>query len=600
MRKRLPAFIIIAAIGLFIYSGVLNAPFVFDDHLNIETNLKVRSLSNFLDLSGARYVAYLSFAVNYSLGGLDPFGYHLFNVAVHISNAIILYLLISLVLRAVRENRRMDGGRGTLDGDIAFAASLIFLTHPLQTQAVSYITQRFASLAAFFYLLSLALYVKARLVEGGVQGRAWAVYAASLLSAVAAQKTKEISFTLPIVVALFELSMHKDWAGFRKRLPSLVPFLLCLLIIPITLFASGAAGGGADTALKAAQLEDLRGLSVHDYLVTQFAVAVTYLRLLILPAGQNVDYDYPLYGSIAAPRVLFSLAVLIALFSSAVYLYLKSRARKDPALRLISFGAFFFFITLSVESSVIPIKDVIFEHRVYLPSAGVITAFCSALFYGASGLRWRYSRSAVWAVVALMVAASSVAAMRRNTVWTDELALWRDSAGKAPGNPRALNNIGYILAHSGRPGEAVAYLNRALEIRPDYPDAYNNLAYAFTMTGDFDRAAQSYRRALALNPGYWQAYNNLGNLLLDSNRPQEAQAYFREALRINPGSPEACNNLGYALFLTGDIDGAIGYYRRALELNPEYSVARANLGTALGLKAGPPHTQGRAGAEAHK
>ncbi|MBI5902293.1 MAG: tetratricopeptide repeat protein [Deltaproteobacteria bacterium] len=599
MRKRLPAFIVIAALGLFIYSGVLNAPFVFDDHLNIETNLKVRSLANFLDLSGARYVAYLSFALNYALGGLDTFGYHLFNVIIHVSNAILLYLLISLVLKAVRENRRMDGDRGTLPGDIAFAASLIFLTHPLQTQAVAYVTQRFASLAAFFYLLSLVLYVKARLTGGGAW-RAWAVYAASLLSAVAAQKTKEISFTLPVVVALFELSMHEDWAGFRKRLPSLVPFLLCLLIIPITLFASGAAGRGADTALKAAQLEDLRGLSVHDYLVTQFAVAVTYLRLLILPTGQNVDYDYPLYGSIAAPRVLFSLALIIALFSSAVCLYLKSRDRKDPALRLISFGAFFFFITLSVESSVIPIKDVIFEHRVYLPSAGLITAFCSALFYGADRLRWKHSRRGVWVVVALIVAASSIATMRRNTVWTDELTLWRDSARKAPGNPRALNNIGYILAHSGRAVEAIAYLNRALEIRPEYPDAYNNLAYAFTMTGDFDRAAQSYRKALTLNPGYWQAYNNLGNLLLDSNRPQEAQGYFREALRINPGSPEAYNNLGYALFLTGDIDGAIGHYGRALGIDPEYSVARANLNEALDLKAGSSQAQRPAGAWASR
>lgn len=597
MRKRLPALIIIATLGLFIYSGVLSAPFVFDDHLNIETNLKVHSLSNFLDLSGARYVAYLSFALNYSLGGLDTFGYHLFNVAVHISNAILLYLLISLVLRAMREKGGMDGERGPLDGDIAFAAALIFLTHPLQTQAVSYITQRFASLAAFFYLLSLALYVKARLVEnGGWRGRA--VYAASLLSAVAAQKTKEISFTLPIVVVLFELSMHRDWAGFRKRLLSLVPFLLCLLIIPLTLFASGTAGMGADTALKAAQIDDLRMLSVHDYLVTQLTVVVTYLRLLILPIGQNVDYDYPMYASITAPGVLFSLALLFALFSSAVYIYLKSRDGKDPALRLISFGVFLFFITISVESSIVPIKDVIFEHRAYLPSAGVITAFCAALFYGASGLRWSPSRRAAWAVVALIVAASSVAAMRRNTVWTDELTLWRDSASKAPGNPRALNNIGYILAHSGKPEQAIAYLNRALEIRPEYPDAYNNLAYALTMTGEFDRAAQSYRKALTLNPGYWQAYNNLGNLLLDSNRPQDAQAYFKEALRINPGSPEACNNLGYALFLTGDIDGAIRYYRRAIEIDPEYSVARDNLGTALGVKAGASQAQRQSGARA--
>ena len=166
MRKRLPAFITIAAIGLFIYSGVLNAPFVFDDHLNIETNLKVRSLANFLDLSGARYVTYLSFALNYRLGGLNTFGYHLFNVIIHAANAVFLYLLISLVLRALREKVWVPGNQGSAPAGIAFAASLIFLTHPVQTQAVTYITQRFASLAAFFYLLSLMLYVKARLTKG--------------------------------------------------------------------------------------------------------------------------------------------------------------------------------------------------------------------------------------------------------------------------------------------------------------------------------------------------------------------------------------------------------------------------------------------------
>jgi hypothetical protein len=256
-------------------------------------------------------------------------------------------------------------------------AALLFAVHPIQTQAVTYIVQRFASLAALFYLFALVTYIKFRLIslqtpilEGqhhrpGISVKRYALYAVSLISVILAMKTKEFAFTLPVVMAICEFMFFKE--TLKRRMLYLAPIILTMVIIPPSLSdTSGSLSeiGGIDEA--AAEISGARDkISRWDYLNTQFRVIVTYIRLLFLPISQNLDYDYPIYRSFFSPAVILSFMFLLLLFGIGIYLFYISRIT-HCALRITAFGIFWFFVTLSVESSVIPIDAL--EHRVYLPS----------------------------------------------------------------------------------------------------------------------------------------------------------------------------------------------------------------------------------------
>src|SRR3972149_9196458 len=225
--------IIIAITTLVIYSNTFSVPFLFDDTPNITENHKIRFLSNFLSFSGTRYIGELSFALNYYFGELEVFGYHLVNIIIHITNGILVLWLVNLIFKTPGMRRAVISPQsGSL---IALTASLIFVSHPIQTQAVTYIVQRLASLATLFYLLSVVLFLKWRLSSGF--GYRVALYVLSLFSIVLAMKTKEMSFTLPFIIILCEFVFFRDRL---RRIYFLIPYLLTLLIIPLTIMDIGS------------------------------------------------------------------------------------------------------------------------------------------------------------------------------------------------------------------------------------------------------------------------------------------------------------------------------------------------------------------------
>ncbi|MBI4690377.1 MAG: hypothetical protein HY754_08950 [Nitrospirae bacterium] len=238
-----------------------------------------------------------------------------------------------------------------------------------------------------------------------VSRASWILYLASLLSAVLAMETKEIAFTLPIMISLYEFMFFTDsrftihGSRFKRRILYLMPILLTMLIVPMAIIDTTKPVGdlisGVDEATRAKAV-----ISRLDYLFTEFRVIVTYIRLFFSPFNQNFDYDYPVYNSFLSPEVLLSFLFLLSIFGFGIYLFYRSRftihdarytIHNTPsmnyvsrvthhALRLVAFGIFWFFITLSVESSIIPTQDMIYEHRLYLPSVGIIMAFGTALF----------------------------------------------------------------------------------------------------------------------------------------------------------------------------------------------------------------------------
>jgi len=646
---------LITTTAFLIYSNTFSSPFQFDDNPNIVENYKLRDFSNFWPPSGSRYIGVLSFALNYHFGSLNVFGYHLVNIIIHIINSIMVWWLVILTFKtpamqvyvgqglspALTPDRIIRGLKADLPYLTALTASLIFVSHPIQTQAVTYIVQRFASLATFFYILSLAIYIKARIMQETEKRKekrekrqfSFIIYnfyfLISVLSAILAMKTKEISLTLPFVIILYEFMFftprpsipHKgggtEGGGiaigmkqslFVKRILYLIPLLLTLFIIPLSLIGTDKPVGDMIGELREAS-QETEEISRGVYLLTQFKVIVTYIRLLFLPINQNLDYDYPLSHSLFEPQTFFSFLFLSAIFAFAVYLFIRSRrTTKSPSPLwgegkslptkylsgsnahglLISFGIFWFFITLSVESSIIPIRDVIFEHRLYLPSVGIVIAFSSAVFYGTS-----YARERLGIKVSLLLAACilllvtafplGIATYKRNLVWKDDIALWDDVVRKSPEKARPHNNLGLVYAESGQIEHAISEYKTTLRIDPDFSETRINLGIAYYKQGKIDEALTEYKIALiALKTTSYSAkiYNNMGNTYAQQGNLEEAYQSYIMALKLKPDYPEAHNNLGVTYNEQGLVDEAIHEYKAAINLNPDYADAHNNLGIA--------------------
>jgi len=523
--------ILLATLALLAYANSFQVPFVFDDESSITENPVVQQLGNFFKWGGYdylpnRFIGYLSFALNHHFGGFNVAGYHLVNLVIHITNGLLVYGLIRLTLRT--PFLRHSSASSTLgDGPptgrtlateqlfIPFVAALLFVSHPVQTQAVTYIVQRLTSLAALFFLASLLLHVRWRLaLQAGAFFWSRSVlpfWILSLISAVLAMKTKEIAFTLPMVVLIYECCFFGR--PNLRRLLSLTPMLSTVTIIPLAMLNLDKPAGQILSDVTQTTLVQA-SLSRYEYLCTQFSVIVTYLRLLVLPIDQNLDYDYPPNYSLLEPRAFLSLLLLLALLSLAIWLFYRSagsarQARHcdgnepctapDPSLRLAAFGIFWFFLTLAVESSLIPIADVIFEHRVYLPSVGIFLAVAACA--SSASRRWPGGGKFAVPVLAVTVLALGGASYARNSDWKNEETLWKDVVAKSPAKARPHANLGTVYGGQERVDDAIREFEAAIALTPEQPETLSNLVILYVTAGRQQQAATACGSLLKMDPG---------------------------------------------------------------------------------------------------
>lgn len=639
--KQLYPLLIIALAGFIAYANTFQVPFVFDDDQYIVQNPAVKDFRYYYDnsfteqaISQAKFddnfrtrkVTFFTFALNYHLHGLNLQGYHAFNLMVHLTSGLLVYLLAVFTLQTPsgRNGGPEAGHPGLAKQLVPLFTSLLFVVHPLQTQAVTYICQRFTSLATMLCLLALVLYIRWRLGvarngqpdsqdPAALRGHgAWVLYCLSLVSTVLAMFTKEISFTLPLIIILYE------WMFFgrpsARQLFLLLPFAATMLIIPLVTFS--AESHYSDIARLTGSLA--KGADQNfafTYLLTQFRVIVIYLRLLMLPIGQNLIHDIPTYTSFLQPPVFLSFLFLCLLAGLAGFL--SYRASHLPHgqgnwQRLIAFGIFWFFISLSVESSFIPLNDPIFEHRMYRPMAGAVFALLGLgellrQRLNTSGLRF----AAVLSVAVLIVLA--VATYSRNNIWRVPITLWEDAARKSPNRFRPILNLGTEYARVGRHEEAIRLYKKALLLSTGYsksmlvysalentyktlkkeellqrnyqeylamlqdalkknsndPVLFSHLGILYGKMGRFAEAKAAFLKAMELKPDNALTHANLGSLYLSQNRPVEALKFYREAVRLDPENAEAQKELGDGLAASGDFKAAQAAYIIAMKLNPE-------------------------------
>ena len=622
---------LIVALGFLVYARTLHVPFVLDDYGSIVNNPLITDLNYFHKIDSgkgffgyggfvSRNFGYLSFALNYRIHGLDLPGYHLVNIAIHLAAALFVYQLVLLTFRTPYfVNRREPGALRERAGFIALTAALLFVIHPIQTQAVTYLVQRLASLAALLYLVSLTCYVRGRLAShepgrGRLAGLAW--FAGALVSALLALKTKETSYTLPFTVLLYEM-LFFHWALKKWVVASVSAAAALAAAGTFWLVGSGNALSGVINRLdQATRLQT--DMSRWDYLATQCRVIVTYLRLVLAPVRQRLDYDYPVYNSFLYPSVLLCALLLVALLAGAVFCLHRSRGGGSPVLRLIAFGIFWFFITLSIESSIIPIVDVIFEHRMYLPMAGLMMAVAAALSLagGESAALAGWPEKRYLAALAGVVVLFSGLTMARNELWRSEVGLWEDNTWKSPNKARVFLNLGSaaeraadldgaeaayksasaldyaqplsrldlgrLYLQANRLDEALAQFREALQIDPALGEAHNNIGKIHEMGQRYDEALGEYLLAVKAKPYMAVPYCNIGFLYARQERYAEALEQYEKAIVRDPDYEQSYVNRGMTLLATGRRSEAVADFRRALQINPSSKEAALQLRLAEG------------------
>jgi len=502
-------------------------------------------------------VVCLTLAGNYALGGLNVWGYHAFNLAVHLLSALVLF---GVARRTLEEGSFRDQLGGVAVW-LAAAITLIWEVHPLQSESVTYIIQRGELLMSLFLLLTLYCTLRG---SRSNNPRAW--YLLAILSCALGMGSKEVMVGAPLVVLLYDRvflasSFRELWqkrAGLYVGLAA--TWLLLIFLVAWTPKLTTGFG--------------LRGLTPWDYLMTETSVILYYLRLSFWPHPLVIDYfDWPVARSL--DDVLLPGIVVVGLLGATVW-----ALRRRPWLGFL--GAWFFLILAPTSSFLPTIGEVAAERRMYLPLAAVVTITVIGAFeIGKRVLDKRRGVALGCVAAASVVVLLTFLTIRRNQDYRSDVIIWQDAVQKRPENARAHNNLGVVLMGQGRLQEAIGQCKQALRIKPDYDNAHNNLGIALFEQGNIPGAIDHYEQALRVNPDFAEAHNNLGLALMRQGRGPEAIGHFEQALRIEPDYVEAHNNLGVALMRQGRVPEAIGHYEQALRIKPDYAEAHTNLGIAL-------------------
>ena len=558
-------------ITFLVYSNSLDSPFMFDDETSIQNNPRIRltgfSIEDVRQLFGGnRRVAHLSFALNYYFHETDVFGYHLVNILIHSAAGAFLYFFVKTTLCG---GLHKDGNchfeshpffsESNNRSLLPFFTAMLWLVHPIQTQSVTYIVQRMTSLASMFYILSMLLYAKARVA--GVKKVKLILFAGCIISGLLAMGSKPIAATLPIFIFLYEWCFFQGFrvSWLKRHLYPLVAVIVVLVVASLMFLGRHPL----DSILAGYGDYDF---TMQQRLLTEFRVVIFYIGLLLFPhpSRLNLEHDFPLSDSLRDPiTTLLSAGVVAGLVALACYL---AFTRKEY---LLSFCILWFLGNLVIESSVIAL-DIIFEHRLYLPSM-MFSLLAVTLVCRYVGPEW-----VKLGVLCTAVIVFALWTYERNKAWSSKITLWSDCVNKSPGKARPHSNLGRALAEKGRADEGVAYLKRALQIDPDYAVAHNNLGTVREQQHRYEEAVAHFTKAVRILPGFSNAHYNLGVAQHRLGRINEAAVHYTETLRIKPGHALAHNNLGVVLEKRGNLDEAISHYTEALHFMPDYPDARRN------------------------
>jgi tetratricopeptide (TPR) repeat protein len=468
---------------------------------------------------------------------------------------------------------------------IALFSSLLFIAHPIQTQSVTYIVQRMASMAGMFYLLAMLLYIKGRLSKGTPRLLYWV---GMVLSYVFGLFTKENVAILPFFVALYELYFFQNLDLSPKGKKIFTHLVGAVLLIGVLMFIFWGKRY-FDVIIEGYKIRDF---TLTERLLTQFRVVLYYVTLLLYPHPSrfNLDYDFPISRGILDPPTTFLAILIIAgLIGYSIWI-----AKKRPFL---SFCILWYFGNLVIESSIFPL-EMVFEHRLYLPAIGPLILFVILVVGGWEKIKGTERRRQetesslrrdlpLWIVFLLISFLFCLGSYQRNTIWKDEITLWEDCVKKSPNKPRVHNNLGFYLVKDKIFEKGVEELNIALKLDPKHINARFNLGLTYGEMKLFDKAIVHLKEYLRLAPEDPEGYNEIGLISLQMNKMDEAVLFFKKGLEIKPNIAKLHANLGNAYLQGGMLDEAIFEYRKAMHYDLNLTSLHIKLAEAYEKKGLP-------------
>jgi tetratricopeptide (TPR) repeat protein len=567
---------LIAPLCWIVYANSLGNQFVFDDFLTIVNNAAIQNF-HIRDLftNWFRPIRDLSLALDYWFWGLNPSGFRLTNILIHSVNSCLVYVLVT----------RIAG-----DGKTAVLAALLFAVHPIQTDAVAYISGRRDVLFTCFYLLSFYWYIRFREETGG--RFALGSVAAFALSVM----TKEMAVTLPVILLLWDVYARWDqqatmsparqlWVRLVEIVKASRWLLLAGGLVVVGLIARYTLQGRGLGSPNALRLEYWGGSARSNFL-TVLTVHGYYLKQLSAPVTLVASYQgaFPIARSLLEWRVIFSSALCLALIGLMIF-----GLRRD---KLISFALAFYFITLLPVSQIIPHHELLAEHYLYLPMLGFALLIGHVLArLSLRGGRWR---QVVYIGFAMLIIALSVRTMIRNRDWKDALTLWQATYQAAPTSPRAAYNLGVEYLKRNEYAQSIFYLQRAIELEPSHILAYNNLAAAQLAQGKPELALGTLQQAMRLSPSkedrvvwakrdatYRMILRNMAKCYLELGQPETALQSVQRAIKLSSGDALSYSLLARIYERLNQIDPAIDACRQGLAIDPSSPDLRVTLAQLL-------------------
>ncbi len=520
-----------------VYGPAIHGPFLLDDtHLDyMQPGAEHRPLSAWI--GGLRPLLMFSYWLNFQQSGLqDTFSYHATNVILHLFNGAFILFAVRKVLGWAG----VDSAKGWI---LALFASGLFLLHPLQTESVTYIASRSETLSVFWILLALLifLYRKTEAVSFPRAGAILAVFAAAML-------TKEHTAVLPFLLLLTDYFWNPGFSltgikrNWRLYLPFTAGLALGLLYVLRILRVGGTAGF------------HVRGLPWYAYFFTECRVLWDYLRLFVVPIGQNLDPQVEISGTILDHGAIFGLIALAAVTVLA-WIY----RRRFP---LASYGWFVFLILIAPTSSFVPIRDPMAERRLYLPFIGLL--FITVEFLR----RWKTSRNSMIAVLSAVLLVEGVFTYQRNELWASAIDIWKDTVAKSPGKVRPRYQLAYVYYQAGQCSDAAEQYGKTAELSNRVgADLLLDWALAYDCAGRSEDALAKLKLAAERMPNA-HIYSQLGMEYGKMGRYPEALEALAKAQKRNPRFAMTYFYLGNIYSIQGNREQAIEEYRHVLALDP--------------------------------
>jgi len=498
--------------------------------------------------SAYRPVQILSYALDYKFWKLNPLGYHITNVALHIVTSFVVYWLALVLFR---------------DKALSFLTAVFFVVHPIHTGAVSYISGRADMLGATFMLLAFIFYVNGHNRESSKLPHMLTLFFYSL-----ALLSRESALVLPLLILLYHYF-------FRKKINSVIFMPVCGLA-----FLYGV--------LRVTLLRNLLSQIEYSSTLLQripgFFVAVTnYLRLLVAPFNMHMEYGNKEFA-FADPRAILGIIIFASLLTVAV-----KQKEKKP---VVSFSILWFFVALLPASNIFPINAYMAEHWLYIPSIGFFMILAKGLLFlraklgtggkrptvPFSGISFSRNDSIVIITALLVTVYFSVFTIKQNTYWREPISFYEKTLEFAPDSARVYNNLALTYRGRGEHKKALELLEKARDVDPGRSGTYNNLGLIYEDMGDEEKALSAFKKAREANPRSFAAYGNIGRIYYSRGNKAEAEKAFKKAIQNDPDYAEGYYILGNISREAGKTEEAIRYYTSAIKRNPIYADAYINIG----------------------